>query len=89
MEVLISKITMCQSPEERKNNIIKEEVESISAEALISILIVKRISIVRNSTACQNPSVNHFLFFYVCWRVSKLCNFVQLCATCDSASKQH
>lgn len=87
VEVLISEITMCQSPEEKEQH-NKREIESISEEALISILIVKRISIVRYFTACQNPLGEIIFFCHVCSRVSKLRNFTQLGATCDSASKE-
>lgn len=87
VEVLISEITMCQSPEEKEQH-NKREIESVSEEALISILIVKRISIVRYFTACQNPLSEIIFFCHVCSRVSKLRNFTQLGATCDSASKE-
>ena len=63
VEVLISEITMCQSPEEKEQH-NKREIESVSEEALISILIVKRISIVRYFTACQNP-LGEIIFFSV------------------------
>lgn len=79
MDVLISKITKCQSPEERKN---KVAVEFISAEALISILIANFYCEVLHCLS-KTHWWNHFLS-----NIFRIFLFVRKPASCETYATQ-